>query len=752
MLNDLPNNVEQPSTGYFLQRKRFSTEDMPDWCDQSVRTTMKKAMFANVFESAETVVAFASRLAAVALLGALAGCGTGAFQPGVDNTPAQGAAFHGSVNGGQSPISGANIQLWAVGNSGYGSTATNLLTTPVTTQNDGTFSDISADYTCPSASTPVYITAQGGNPGNGGSDVNSQIMLAAALGPCGNLSSSMSIQINEVTTAATAFALGQYFTTTFGASSTDSFGAPNTTQAQAGIANAFATVNNLVNIPTGAAVQTQTLTGTGGTVTVTPEYQKLNLIADILAACVNSDPNVSNANCNTLFSNVTPTSGTNPTDTLQAAVEMSLNPTSTNTGTSNIAALFGLQTAQSPFAASALSTQPADWTLGINYMGSAFLTNQPVGVAIDSVGNVWMVNNTGVSTGTANNYITEFSASSVCSTGSSFNCPGASLYNSQMSTGTQSLASDYNPRSIAIDTYGNVFVPTSSGSSYVFEYNVAGGTNSALNLGKGSYGLAIDASNDVFFGESSTSATNSVFEFNGNSSATSAVIALTDEVKYGNETGVVYPQYIAVDTSGNVWASNGSANSFTTPALPTNTVLEMSNISTSGCGSYPCTISGVTYTTVSAGSLNYPFGMAAGASGGMWIANSGGSTGSNGSVSYMTNATTGSNYGGTGTNYFNGPESLAVDGAGNVWVANHGVGSVSELTSSGALLSPTSTQGFLHSAGLSGAQSIAVDPSGNVWVANNSTTKGIEEIVGAAAPTVTPIALGLKNGAVGQKP
>jgi sugar lactone lactonase YvrE len=702
---------------------------------------MKKTIFANVFESG----VYASRLAAVAVIGVLAGCGTGvngSFQSGVDNTPAQGAALHGTVHGGQQPVSGANIQLWAVGNSGYGSTAVNLLTTSVTTQNDGTFT-ITGDYTCPSTATPVYITAQGGNPGNGNGDPNSQIMLAAALGTCpasGTLSSSLSIQINEVTTAATAFALGQYFTTTFGGSSTDSFGAPNTTQAQAGIANAFATVNNLANISTGAAVTSQTFSATTGTVsgdvvTVTPEYQKLNLIADILAACVNSDPLNDNTNCNTLFTDVTPTGGTTPTDTLQAAVDMSLNPTSTNTGTSSIAALFALQTAQSPFVASALSAAPGDWTLGINYFGSTGpLTSKPVGIAIDASGNIWVVNNAGGAT----NNITEFSASSLCSSGSAFNCSGVPLYTSIMQVTTPSVnITSINPRNIAIDTYGNVFVPTSSGSGYMFEYNLANG-NSAIALAKSSYGVAIDGNNDLFVGEQSSTATISFYEFNANSSSTASILATTDEVQYGNETGIVRPEYMAVDTSGNVWASSG---------VGTSGVQEMTGISTSGC-TYPCTTPTVTYNTVTGGSLSTPFGLAAGPSGGMWIANSGNST-----VSYLTNATTGPPYG--SSTWFNAPESVAVDGAGIAWVANHSTASVSELTSSGTLLSPTSatnTPGFQHSAGISGAQSIAVDPSGNVWVANNSTTAGIEEIVGVAAPTVTPIALALKNGTVGQKP
>jgi hypothetical protein len=53
-------------------------------------------------------------------------------------------------------------------------------------------------------------------------------------------------------------------------------------------------------------------------------------------------------------------------------------------------------------------------------------------------------------------------------------------------------------------------------------------------------------------------------------------------------------------------------------------------------------------------------------------------------------------------------------------------------------------------------RNLAIDSSGNVWVANNLTGTGgsttIVEIVGAAAPTVTPIAKALKLNKVGRLP
>ncbi len=294
------------------------------------------------------------------------GCSNMNMMSAPSNTPVMGATIQGKVHGGQSPIKGSTIGLFVAGSSGYGSSGgANLLSTPVTSGPDGSFS-ISNDYPC-TAGQLVYLTATGGDPGVGSS--NSSIVLAAPLGDCSLLSSSTFISVNEVTTAATAIALGQFFTTTFGSSSTDRIG--TSASNPAGLTNAFATVNNLVNIATGAAVTSATLNGTGTgnglSITATPESAKLNTIANLLAACVNSDGGGSSPCQTTLFPDVTPTAGTVPTDTLQAAVYMSLNPTSNNSAGSsaNLTALYGLQTATAPFVGWA--TQPTDWTVGIQY-------------------------------------------------------------------------------------------------------------------------------------------------------------------------------------------------------------------------------------------------------------------------------------------------------------------------------------------------------------------------------------------------
>ena len=121
------------------------------------------------------------------------GCGT----TGLRNTSAgvSLAVIQGKVYGGQQPLVGASIQLYAAGTTGDASSALPLLSTAVITDGGGRFS-INGDYTCPSASSLVYLTATGGDPGLG--RANNASSLMSALGPCGVLNSATFVTVDEV--------------------------------------------------------------------------------------------------------------------------------------------------------------------------------------------------------------------------------------------------------------------------------------------------------------------------------------------------------------------------------------------------------------------------------------------------------------------------------------------------------------------------------------------------------------------------
>src|ERR1700736_2933083 len=95
---------------------------------------------------------------------------------------------------------------------------------------------------------------------------------------------------------------------------------------------------------------------------------------------------------------------------------------------------------------------------------------------------------------------------------------------------------------------------------------------------------------------------------------------------------------------------------------------------------------------------------------------------------------------------------LAIDGLGNVWLVNSGSNSISEFLSTGR---PQSGAAGYGNSALSNPYRLAIDRSGSVWVANvggPASTSTITQMVGVAAPVVTPLSLAIQNNALNQRP
>ena len=171
------------------------------------------------FFSAPTLALVASALLLLLASAGLTGCEKTEFSPVVLEP-----GVAGSVFGGQNPVSGSLIQLYSVGTTGDGLAATRLITAALTTSDGtgltnsnanagnamntlptGSFT-ITGAYTCPSSTAEVYLVATGGNPGLTSGTNNAALSLMATLGPCGDLSSSTYIVINELTTVGAAAA------------------------------------------------------------------------------------------------------------------------------------------------------------------------------------------------------------------------------------------------------------------------------------------------------------------------------------------------------------------------------------------------------------------------------------------------------------------------------------------------------------------------------------------------------------------
>lgn len=256
-------------------------------------------------------------------------------------TPPTPATVKGTVRGGQVPITEASLQLYAVGTTGDGSSATPLLAQPITSDASGNFS-LTGTYTCPSASSLVYVTASGGNPGLVSGTNNTASVLIAALGPCGSIPTSLIV--NEATTVAAIWPLASFM------SSPSAIGS-GTADASA-LSAAFTLAAEFADVATGLAPGDSVPTGT------TIPADEINTLADILSACVDSGGGVAGdgSPCGQLFALTTPASGSAPTTIAAVGHFIEQNPTQ------NIPQLFALLPADAPFTPM-LSIPPIDWGL-----------------------------------------------------------------------------------------------------------------------------------------------------------------------------------------------------------------------------------------------------------------------------------------------------------------------------------------------------------------------------------------------------
>jgi streptogramin lyase len=616
----------------------------------------------------------------------LAGCGGGS-NGGTGAPAGQFSKVRGQVHGGQSPITGSTITLYAVG---AGVPATRIATT--TTDGNGNF-DFGGGVTCTSpgltATTLVYVTANGGNPGAGNGVDNSAISLIAALGQCQNASS---VNIDEVTTVAAAYALSGFITTaatvnlaeggtTTGVDvQTQAINLPGTASIGTGIGNAFATAAVLADPVSGA---TPVDLGT----TQATAQQTVNGLANALAACVNTTGS-SSAQCTELFACALPGasftdnacsggSGTQPGDVLGATLSVAHNP-----GLVSVAGVYDVAARNTVFSPN-LAAAPNDWTISLNFTAGGFAT--PAGIAIDASGDVWIAN--------AKGGVTELTPTGVPVSGSPFTGGGLN-----------------GPHDIAIDGSGFVWVVNYNGSSLT-ELDATGApTTGSPFSGGGLYdpnGIAIDISGHVWV---TNNGAHGISEFDAGGSPVSGSPFVASA---SND-----PMGVAIDTFSDVWVANQDDSN----------LIELNTAGVPVIGS-----------PFSGGGITVPVGVAISPAGNIWIANKGSNTLSE--FSSAGAAVAGSPFGGgglstTSSKYAN---TLAVDASGSVWMANYNTGSISELDANGAPRSGSA--GFAPNQSGAAISSVAIDASGNVWATNGKyfQTDGVIELVGAAAPTRTPL-------------
>ena len=261
-------------------------------------------------------------------------------------------AIAGTVHGGQQPVSGTTVQLYASNTTTLKGASTALIASSVLTDAGGNFS-ITGTYTCPAPGSLVYLVVTGGNPGLAAGTNNVSLSLMAVLGTCGTLTASTHVVINELTTVAAVEALMPFM-------ADGSHVGANLAAAPDALSVPFAAAAAVVDPSSGqfaalAAGQ------------ATPPYALYNTLADILAACINSNGQTTtggfidtNKPCGALLftaggGNPPFGAGVTSPDTLVAMLRMAQFPGN------SVPQLFNLKTASAPFQPT-LATVPTDFT------------------------------------------------------------------------------------------------------------------------------------------------------------------------------------------------------------------------------------------------------------------------------------------------------------------------------------------------------------------------------------------------------
>ena len=585
--------------------------------------------------------------------------------------------------------------------------------------------------------TGLAATSNANPPNNPG------IVNMAALGVCpssGTFAGNISfIYMNEISTAALAFATNAFGTDAFhiGINQT---GPLNTTEipgfVTGSMLQAFNNASLLYDI-TGSNLSTS-FDGEGHIARLnTPAgdglvpQARLDTIGNILAACVDSANTSSSASlqCTDLFAVATAdgtSTGTKPTDIATAAFNIARFPAGT-ANSSFASTLFDIPSGNIPFTP-ALNSAPTDFTLGIqfqvntSYGNSNNLINNPQIISLDGQPAVG----------------TEYGDSSPANAVwiGSYNAQPVKLFTNgtpDYTANASGLSAATRSRSLTVDSGGNLWIMNeSSGNLQQFSdagsllVTIARPTDPYNSVIDNSVGAVIDASGNIYANyedvvQKITPSGNNIL------AAGAAAGSLWSSVNANLSGASEYSLSTYINANGLIYTINNSGDlCVASPATAACNAL-VSGF-TVGTDSFA-----ITFSTLDANNT-------------FWSTN----FYSNNVVGYNYAAQPGSiKYTFTGGG-LNQPAATAIDGAGNIWVANAGNASLSAFTPSGTALSPTSGFGPLGFASTNSA-ALTIDRAGDVWVVYSGANYAVD-MIGLAAPAVSPTAFATFKGLIGQRP
>jgi sugar lactone lactonase YvrE len=351
-----------------------------------------------------------------------------------------------------------------------------------------------------------------------------------------------------------------------------------------------------------------------------------------------------------------------------------------------------------------------------NGVGNAARFDFPNGVAVDSAGNVFVAD-------TSNSTIRKITPSGLVST-------LAGLAGSSGSDDGAGSAARFNdPRGVAVDSAGNVYVAdfdnstirkiTSAGmvstlAGLAGNAGIADGTGNAARFNFPE-DVAVDSAGNVYVADTFNSTIRKISP----SGVVNTLAGLAGNIGSADGTGnaarFYLPAGVAVDSAGNVYVadtSNDTIRKITSPSVvSTFAGLAGSIGSADGTGN--------------AARFYHPAGVAVDSAGNVYVADS-----NNDTIRKITPSGVVSTFAGlAGGGVFLWPNGVAVDSAGNVYVADTINSTIRKITASGVVSTLAGLAGVSGSADGTGnaarffqPKGVAVDSAGNVYVADTSNS------------------------------
>ena len=404
----------------------------------------------------------------------------------------------------------------------------------------------------------------------------------------------------------------------------------------------------------------------------------------------------------------------------------------------------------STFAGSAGLQGSADGT------GSAASFNSPQGLAVDTAGNIYVADayNHTIRQITSVGFVTTLAGAA--------GLKGAS-------DGTGSIARLNIPQGLAIDAANNVFVAdtnnnsirkiTSAGNVTTFAgeagYGSADGVGSAASFNH-PRGLVIDTASNMYVADTDNSTIRKITPSGVVTTFAGAAGANGSADGVGSAASFNSPRKLAVDAAGNIYVAD-TYNS------------EIRKITPSGIVSTLAGAAGLNGSADGAGSaarFYYPHGLAVGAGGDVYVADTYNHTirqiTPGGVVTTIAGAIglSGSTDGTGAAARFSYPQGLAVDAGGNIFVAE--TSTIRKITPSGVVTTFAgtaglggSTDGTGSAARFNSVEGLAIDTAGNVYAADNYnstirriTNSGVVTTIAGVAGS-SGVRLGILPGGLG---